>query len=185
MSAPTTAHRTAHPAPEPSATGQPVASTPPDPEPTRPTWTIATTHDLAVTGYLPAWADDDPSTTQVPLGLLHVRLADICHRAVFEGLPLQVRSPPSHGEAGQLAQEQVLWGTIDCTPYAEDPEPRIPVVNLAVIEDYWINHLDPDELTEIATALRIQADRLDHEVRPALIAARTDWTQHHPAPVPR
>jgi hypothetical protein len=83
-----------------------------------------------------------------------------------------------------VAEEQVLWGSIDCIPYAEDPEPRIPVVNIAIIEDYWINDLDPDGLTELAARLRAQADRLENEIRPRLIAARTDWAHHQHAQQP-
>ncbi|WP_405585524.1 hypothetical protein [Streptomyces sp. NBC_01190] len=36
--------------------------------------------------------------------------------------------------------------------------------------------LNPQELTNIATKLRAQADRLHDEVLRALIAARQDWT---------
>jgi hypothetical protein len=39
--------------------------------------------------------------------------------------------------------------------------------------------LDPDGLAEIAAKLRAQADRLDHDIRPQLLAARADWAAHH------
>jgi hypothetical protein len=75
---------------------------------TKTTWTITATSGLAVTGYLPPWAQEDPSEAGVPVGRLGKVLADICH-------------------------------------WAEFPE------------------------------LRAQADHLDHQVRPALTAARADW----------
>ncbi|WP_328915039.1 MULTISPECIES: DUF6907 domain-containing protein [unclassified Streptomyces] len=143
------------------------------------TWAVTTTSGHTLPGYLPAWADTDPSLTGVPYDLLPIRLADICHREVFEGTALRVCPPPSAAEPGP-ADEQVLGGTIECSPYAENPATRIPVVNIAVVDDYWINNLDPDTLTELATKLRAQADRLDHEIRPRLTTARADWAQHHP-----
>jgi len=92
---------------------------------------------------------------------------------------MQVHSPASQGESSQPGQEMVFWGSIDCSPYAEDPEPRVPVVNIAIVDDFWIMGLDPDGLTGIAAQLRAQADRLDHEIRPRLIACRDDWSTHH------
>lgn len=142
-----------------------------------PTWTIATTAGYAVTDYLPAWADSDPTATHVPLDQLSVELADVSHRAYFDGQLLRVHHPVFSA----AADERVLWGVLVCDPYAEDPDPRVPVVNVAIVGDYWINHLDPDGLAEVAAKLRAQADRLDHEIRPQLVAARADWAAHHSA----
>ncbi|WP_405585862.1 DUF6907 domain-containing protein [Streptomyces sp. NBC_01190] len=143
------------------------------------TWTITTTAGFTVEGYLPAWAEEDPSATGVPLDRLPVRLADVGHWTHFGGQSMRVRSPAFEGEGGGEGEEQVFWGSIDCHPYADDPEPRVPVVNLAIIEDFWINNLDPDGLARVAAQLRAQADRLDQEIRPRLIAARADWAEHH------
>lgn len=52
---------------------------------------------------------------------------------------------------------------------------------LRPLDDYWLHDLDPAQLATIATQLHTQADHLDHEVRPALIAAREDWTSHRNA----
>ena len=68
--------------------------------------------------------------------------------------------------------------TLGSRPYAEDPEPRVPAADVAI---YWINGLDPECLSEIVAKLRAQADRLEHEIRPQLIAARDDWAVHRPA----
>ncbi|SHK57061.1 DUF6907 domain-containing protein [Actinacidiphila paucisporea] len=148
-------------------------SVPEVPAPRR--WTVATTEGFTVTGHLLAWADDDPTATGVPPGQLAVQLADISHRAYFDGELLHVIAP------GREPQEGVLWGVLVCDPYAEDPAPRVPVVNIAVVDDYWINHLDPAGLAEVAARLRAQADRLDHDVRPRLVAARADWAARHGA----
>ncbi|MEC3995883.1 hypothetical protein VSR01_21115 [Actinacidiphila sp. DG2A-62] len=75
----------------------------------------------------------------------------------------------------------ILCGSIDCAPYSEDPASRQPVVNLQLIDDYWFLNLDPEQLATLATQLRAQADHLDHTVRPALTAARQDWTNRHTA----
>jgi hypothetical protein len=53
------------------------------------------------------------------------------------------------------------------------------VVSIALIDDHWITDLDPQGLTEIAQQLRAQADLLDREIVPRLVAARTDWANHH------
>ncbi|MFC4035307.1 DUF6907 domain-containing protein [Streptomyces polygonati] len=148
------------------------------------TWTIGTTAGFTATGYLPAWAEEDPSDSGVPLDELQLRLADINHWTHFDGQTMQVRLPAFGGEASQVGEAQVFRGSIDCNPYAEEPEPRVPVVNLAIIEDFWINDLDPEALGDLAAKLRAQADRLDHEIRPRLIDIRADWAQHRSAQTP-
>ncbi|MYS22580.1 hypothetical protein GA0115240_142317 [Streptomyces sp. DvalAA-14] len=167
-----------------TATTRPGANSPlgaPAAEPVQPgrSWTIATTAGYAATGYLPAWAVADPSETGISLDLLPIRLADVNHCTVFEGQTMRVRSPGCGCVPGRLGETEVLRGSIDCNPYAEDPEPSDPVVNIATIEDFWINGLDSDGLAEIAAKLRAKADRLDREIRPRLLAARADWTAHH------
>lgn len=138
------------------------------------TWTIATTPGYTASGHLPAWAHGDPTATSVPLDQLSVELADISHRAVFDGQLLRVHNPSS-----TAADERVLWGVIVGSPYAEAPDPRVTVVNLALVGDYWITHLDPDGLAELAAKLSSQADLPDHEISPQLVAVRADWTAHH------
>jgi hypothetical protein len=138
------------------------------------TWTIETTCGHTTTGYLPAWAEDDPSETGVPLERLGVSLADICHHAPFSGQLLPVSCDSSPGRP-----TVILFGSINCNPYDEDSELRVPVVNLQIVDDYWSNGLDPTALADVAAKLRAQADRLDHEILPALIAARADWNAQH------
>jgi hypothetical protein len=139
-------------------------------------WTITTVNGLQTSGYLPAWAEDDPSEVGVPLEMLGVRLADVSHRGFFEGQIIDVVAPDAHGKA---EEEAVFEVSIDCTPYAEDPELRVPVANIQAYPERWILGLDPTGVAEVAAKLRAQADRLDHEVHPALIAARADWAAHH------
>ncbi|MBD0739057.1 DUF6907 domain-containing protein [Streptomyces sp. CBMA29] len=140
------------------------------------TWTITTTIGYTATGYLPVWADDDPSATDVPPQRFATELADITHHQAFSGQLMAVSVTDAPG-----TETVILSGSIDCAPYSEDPTARLPVVNLQLVDDYWLHNLDPDQLATIATQLRTQADHLDHEVRPALIAARDDWTTHHSA----
>lgn len=138
------------------------------------TWSITTTDGDTVTGYLPAWASVDPSATGVPPHRLGDALSDINHHLPFDGTVLTVDSPDDRTEPPE--EEPFFRGGIDCNPYAEDPEPKIPVANFEVLPDYWAFDLGPDEVTRISKELRALADRFDNEVVPALIAARTDWT---------
>lgn len=138
------------------------------------TWTISTTTGHIISGYLPPWSHGDPTATDVAVERLGVALADINHFTPISGQYMPVTTGDVSGTA-----TVVLSGTMECNPYAEDPEPRVPVVSLQLVDDYWLHNLDPTQLADIAAKLRAQADHLDHEVRPALIAAREDWTTHH------
>jgi hypothetical protein len=102
------------------------------------------------------------------------RLADIHHCARFPGQRADVYTATD--PAGRPSEQEIFSCTLDCTPYAELPEPRVPVANVHLCEESWITDLDPDGLLRVADLLRAQADRLDREVRPALIAARNDWS---------
>lgn len=77
-------------------------------------------------------------------------------------------------------EDAVFAGSIDCNPHDTDIRLRVPVVNIQVSPTYWILGLNPQELADIASKLRAQADVLHDEVLPALIAAREDWSAHHP-----
>ncbi|MFJ5608349.1 ATP-binding protein [Streptomyces sp. NPDC093221] len=141
-------------------------------------WRITTTDGSATSGYLPAWAEDDPSEVGVPSDQLPSRLAHINHRNFFEGLMMPIVAP-DHWDGAE--EDAVLEGSIDCDPYDEDPHLRVPVVNLQVCVGRWILGLDPPGVAEAAAKLRAHANFLDEKVRPALIAAREDWAAHQPS----
>lgn len=144
-------------------------------------WRITTRDGDTVAGPLPAWAGCDPSEDGVPPAELPVRLADITHHAAFPGQTVTVYSP-SHA-SGQPCDVEILHGSIDCVPFAEQPASRVPVVNLRLTDECWITDLTPDDLAALSAQLRSQADRLDREIRPTLIAARSDWAEwvdHNP-----
>ena len=104
-------------------------------------WTIRTVDGSETTGYLPDWAEDDPSEVHVPLDLLPLRLAQVEHRTFFDGQVVDLAMP----SPGSIAEEEVVFGgSIDCTPYAADPQLRLPVVNIQVGPQCWITGLDPD-----------------------------------------
>jgi hypothetical protein len=128
-------------------------------------------------GYLPAWAEDDPTEAGVSADELHSRLAQINHRSFFEGPTMPVVAPDLWDG---VEEDAVLEGSIDCNPYDEDPRLRVPVVNLQISPGRWIPALAPQDLAEVASKLRSHADLLDQKVRPALIAAREDWAARHP-----
>ncbi|UWE07686.1 ATP-binding protein [Actinacidiphila bryophytorum] len=139
-------------------------------------WTITPDTGPATSGYLPAWAEDDPTEANVPLDQLPERLAAVNHRNFFEG-PMMPLTAPDVWEGAE--EDAVFEGSIDCNPYDPDPRLRAPLVNLQVCVGRWITGLDPDGLAEVAAKLRSHADFLDAKVRPALIAAREDWAAHH------
>ncbi|MFI0894854.1 DUF6907 domain-containing protein [Streptomyces sp. NPDC020983] len=137
---------------------------------------FTTTDGTVNEGYLPDWAEDDPTEVDVPPDELAQRLALVNHRTFFEG-PLMPVTAPDLWDGPQ--DEPVLEGSIDCNPHDPDPRKRIPVANLQLAEGRWILGLDPHQLTEIAAKLREHADLLDQKIRPALVAARDDWAARH------
>lgn len=145
------------------------------PEPSGRIWAITTTDGCTAWGYLPAWAETDPSAAGVSLAELPIRLSDMSHRAPFPG-----QCVPVTCDDGPAEDTEIFWGSIDCNPHLGAPELSTPVVNIRIIDDYWLNDLDPNGVADLAAQLRAQADRLDNEVRPRLIAARADWNAHHP-----
>lgn len=142
-------------------------------------WVITTTGGEAVRGYLPDWAEEDPSWNGVPPDRLHVALADITHEAGLGGLVL----PVTRGQ-GRAEESAVLAVTIGCKPFGEDGEPSIPVASVQIVGDFWLTGLDPDGAAEFGRCLRTLGDLLVTRVRPALAAARADWDRHHPGSGP-
>ncbi len=161
----------------PTAPGATAPGKQPAPWSTPGTWTITATDGTSASGYLPAWAEDDPTETDVPPDELPQRLALIDHRSLFDGPTMPITAP---GRWDDTEDDAVFEPSIHCAPNHPNPGLRVPVANLQVSDGRWIIGLDPGALTEIAGKLRSHADLLDHEVRPALIAALDDWTAHHP-----
>jgi hypothetical protein len=152
-----------------SVTASPAASTR--------TWVVTTSSGEAVSGYLPGWAEHDPSTMDVAMGRLPAVLADITHHADLGGLIMPV------ARAQEPAQNApVLAVSIQCKPFPEDGDPHIPVVNVQVTDDFWISDLDPAAVTDLGQRLRTLGERLVTTVAPTLATARTDWTHRHRTP---
>lgn len=140
------------------------------------TWTITTDTGFSISGHLPHWAADDPSEHQLPVDRLGISLSDINHHQDICGQTLPLHCPDPHHRNGRPIP--VFHGSIDCDPYATEPELRIPVFNFQLVDDYSIDTLDPDDITHLAATFRAHADLLAHHVRPALVAAREDWATH-------
>ena len=149
----------------------------PKPWSTPGSWTITTEGGSVTSGYLPAWAEDDPSETGLPVDLLPARLAGINHRNFFEGTMMPLTTTDTRDDA---EEDALFEGSIDCNPYDADPRLRVPVVNIQVCLGRQILGLNPQQLADIAAKLRAQANRLHDEVLPALITARENWATHHP-----
>ncbi|WNI15236.1 DUF6907 domain-containing protein [Actinacidiphila sp. ITFR-21] len=153
-------------------------------EPTAPpagkTWTITTEHGASITGYLPPWDPQDPSEENIPANYLELRLSDLAHVRHFDGQIIEVDVSQGGGKGRYVGPCGILEGGIWLQPYSDDPAERVPMVRIEALEgsDDWLTPLDPDGVADLAAKLRAQADRLDNEVRPMLIAAREDWARN-------
>ncbi|CAG6392299.1 hypothetical protein SCOCK_160081 [Actinacidiphila cocklensis] len=72
----------------------------PPPWSTPGTWAITTSDGAVTSGYLPAWAEDDPTEIGVPEEELPQRLAQVNHRAFFEGPMPPLTAPDLWGTGG-------------------------------------------------------------------------------------
>jgi hypothetical protein len=149
------------------------------PVPSARTWTVSTTSGEVVRGYLPWWAEDDPSRTGVRPDRLHLHLAGIVHQADRGGLLVPVAAGADPAQVSG-----VLVVTIDCIPFTEAGDPDLPVVNVQIVDDWWIKGLDPAGVTDLGQRLRALGDRLTGAVAPELAAARADWAERHGGGVP-
>jgi hypothetical protein len=143
------------------------------------TWVVTTSGGEIVRGYLPWWAEDDPSRTGVRPDRLQFHLTGIVHQADRGGLVARVVTG-----TGSALDAGVLVVTIDCVPFGEDGEADLPVVNLQIVDDFWIRDLDPAGVVDLGRRLRALADRLTGTVAPELAAARADWAARHRADDP-
>ncbi|WP_329175156.1 DUF6907 domain-containing protein [Streptomyces sp. NBC_01477] len=140
------------------------------------TWRISTNGGITLTGYLPPWADEDPSESDVPLEELSVKLVDLAHWRPFDGQMMRIHNP-AHADGADLVAEASLFdGHVTCHPYSDDPQERTPYADVRVVDDLWLNHLTPEDLTRLTAQLRAQADHIENDVTPLLEAARGDWT---------
>lgn len=139
------------------------------------TWIISTTNGETMSGYLPAWAEEDPSKSDVAPDQLAVELSDITHEAAFGGQFMRVC--PGAQDPG--VDTAMLIALMQCIPFVgDDTETRLPLVNVQVVDDLWITDLDPSGVLEVAEKFRSFADLLVDTVAPSLSAARAEWTEH-------
>ncbi|WP_405583699.1 DUF6907 domain-containing protein [Streptomyces sp. NBC_01190] len=139
------------------------------------TWAITTTSGSTTTGYLPGWAGEDPSTADVPIDRLPLELADVAHRADVGGLVM----PVSHAEE-EAEEAGVLVVTIGCKPFDgnEDSPSRVPVMNVQIVDDFWIRDLDPAGAVAFGERLRVLGELVMSQAAGLLAAARSDWAAH-------
>ncbi|WUF62428.1 hypothetical protein OG530_19135 [Streptomyces decoyicus] len=143
------------------------------------TWTLSVRGGGVFTGYLPPWADENPTETDVPAADLTFKLKDIAHQQYILGAPLNVFTPAGCTEEPGVYEEHVLSGYMSVAPHSEDTREHAPAVSLQLVEDHWLQDLGPDELADVIAKLRQQADRLAG-VHAHLIQARADWATHAP-----
>lgn len=141
------------------------------------TWVVTTTTGLTLRDHLPEWAQTDPTRDGVRPEQLDAAMADVVLEADAGGLVL----PVVHGQ-DPAEQAAVLAVTIVCKPFGQQDEPRTPVVDVQLVEDYWLKGLDPQGITDFGQRLSALGHLLVHRVAPDLQSARDDWARHHPAP---
>jgi DNA-binding XRE family transcriptional regulator len=144
------------------------------------TWAITTTNGYTASGPLPAFADDDPSTTGVAPERLSAELTDILHWTAFGGQYMRVC--PAALDPGE--DSVVLTAHLQCAPYAEEPQRRVPLLNIQIAADLWLINLDPGAALEVADRFEEFVHLLRGTAVPAAVAARTEWAARHPATLP-
>ena len=140
------------------------------------TWAISTTTGYTTRGHLPAWADDDPSATGVAPERLGTELTDVLHCTTFGGQLLRACPRALDPGEGSVA----LTPYLQCAPYAEEPERRVPLLNLQLAGDLWLTNLDPQGALEVAEQFEDFVNVLREKAVPAVMAARTEWAAHQP-----
>lgn len=138
-------------------------------------WTLRTVNGVTITGYLPAWSQNDPTEDNVPGDRLEMRLDDFKHARYYESDLVAKADLNDRGERS-IGETAMLCPQIQCAPFHEDPANRVPTVSVELIEgyDHWIEGLDPQGVADLAAKLRTQAALLD-QVASDLAAAREDW----------
>jgi hypothetical protein len=144
------------------------------------TWAITTTNGYTASGPLPAFADDDPSTTGVAPERLSAELTDILHWTAFGGQYMRVC--PAALDPGE--DSVVLTAHLQCAPYAQEPERRVPLLNIQIAADLWLTDLDPGAALEVADRFEEFVNLLRGTAVPAAVTARTEWAARHPGILP-
>ncbi|WP_335982035.1 DUF6907 domain-containing protein [Streptomyces sp. CA2R106] len=145
------------------------------------TWRVTATNGVTVSGYLPPWAYEDPSESDVHPVALPVGLARLELFRYFDGVPGSLVGP---GDGTDEDGYTTPFGALTCHPCAdrETPDrPVHPVLTIQVSDTEETVCTDPDELAALITRLRAHTDYLDQHVRPAFTTIREDWRTHHRA----
>jgi len=143
------------------------------PAPSGRQWTITTDAGVKVSGYLPAWASEDPSKS-VPANKLEFTLDDLTFGRRYTGPTAKVNAPLGIDGARTVEDSELFHVAINCAPYSQYADERTPYAEVAVLEDCVIEKVGPDELAKLAEQLRAQADVLAQAARDLAIA-RADW----------
>jgi hypothetical protein len=146
-------------------------------------WTISADDGSVIAGHLPEWAQEDPTAYGVPVSQLPGVLGDMTHWADFEGALLRAHTTETGGATGSPAETVVFASSIMCHPFPDPEHGSLPFAEVQITPDCWMTGLDPDALIALAATLRTLAGRIENDVHPLLLGARTDWAAHHPAPV--
>lgn len=95
-----------------------------------------------------------------------------CHIPT-EGVELPLLGPMC--ETGSPEPFQVLGFQIDVQPFAPQLSHRLPHLNLQVVDDHYVENLDPDALTTVIRQLQQQVDRL-RTAHTELVRLRAEYT---------
>ncbi|MFG2299442.1 DUF6907 domain-containing protein [Actinacidiphila glaucinigra] len=78
---------------------------------------------------------------------------------------------------GTSESYRVLRMTMNCIPFSSKMSERLPHVTIEMIDDHWIDGLDPDGLATVISTLSSQLDRL-REAHATLIDVRAEYRRH-------
>jgi hypothetical protein len=143
-------------------------------------WRIATTNGITASGYLPAWAYEDPSASDIDPRRLDVTLANVVHFYQFEDViePLVGPDDGLDGEGNVMTYFcEVAWHPFADASAPDDP--LHPVLNIQVSGGETTRCADPVELVAFIARLRAHIEYLDLHVLPVFTAIREDWKVHH------
>ncbi|WP_237404535.1 DUF6907 domain-containing protein [Actinacidiphila reveromycinica] len=138
------------------------------------------TNGVTVSWYLPPWAYEDPSRSEVDPHHLPVALVDVELFRYFEDVvdPLVGPGDGLDGDGFVLA----YFCAVTCRPFADREVPDAPVHPVLTVQvgsgDETVCH-DPAELAALIARLRTHTDYLDQHVHPAFTAIHDDWEVHH------
>ncbi|MCP9209312.1 DUF6907 domain-containing protein [Streptomyces sp. NEAU-Y11] len=133
-----------------------------------PTWTMRTHDGDEHTETCPAWCTTTEIHQRETESTIHP--SDIWHQSDHVAMPLVLT------ESRETYEDLVLIADVAVIPHSDEPEQRIPHVNVQMIgdQDFWTGPMGPDEFGTVIDRLAAHVDQL-RAVHARLVQARAEW----------